>query len=84
MVCNEAGDHFHPQVLSRYWASAVKKEGLRHIKLHGGRHTAATHMHLMGVPMAVIAAWIGYKDYHSQDEALRSAGAVFGRVVATL
>ena len=92
VVCNEAGDHFHPQVLSRYWASAVKKEGLRHIKLHGGRHTAATHMHLMGVPMAVIAAWIGHKDStltqrlyaHSQDEALRSAGAVFDRVVTTL
>ncbi len=91
VVCNEAGDPYHPQVLSRYWAQAVKRAGLRHIKLHGGRHTAATHMHLMGVPMAVIAAWIGHKDStltqrlyaHSQDDALRSAGAVFDRVVTT-
>lgn len=91
VVCNEAGYPYHPQVLSRYWAKAVKTAGLRHIKLHGGRHTAATHMHLMGVPMAVIAAWIGHKDStltqrlyaHSQDDALRSAGAVFDRVVTT-
>ena len=40
-------------------------------------------MHLYGVPVAVIAAWIGHKDAsltmqlyaHSQDDALKAAGA---------
>ena len=48
--------------LSRYWREAVEAAGLRHIKLHAARHTCATLMHLQGVPVAVIAAWIGHKD----------------------
>jgi hypothetical protein len=46
-------------------------------------------MHLSGVPVAVIAAWIGHKDAsltmklyaHSQDDALKAAGDTFNRVV---
>jgi len=37
-------------------ARRVKSAGLRSIKLHAARHTAATAMHLAGVPVAVIAA----------------------------
>ena len=47
-------------------------------------------MHLSGVPVAVIAAWIGHKDAgltmklytHSQDDALKAAGATLDRVVS--
>ena len=61
----------------------VKAAGIRHIKLHAARHTCATLMHLQGVPVAVIAAWIGHKDAsttmkiyaHSQSDALKAAGA---------
>lgn len=83
VVCNEAGQPYNPAVLSRCWADAVQAAGVRHIKLHGGRHTAATLMHLDGVPVAVIAAWIGHSDptltlrvyAHSQDDALKAAGS---------
>ena len=48
-------------------------------------------MHLMGVPIAVIAAWIGHKDStltqrlytHSQDGALLAAAQTFDRAVTT-
>jgi integrase len=78
-------------VLSRYWQDAVKAAGLRPIKLHAARHTAATTLHLDGVPVAVIAAWIGHKDAsltmrlyaHSQDDALKAAGDTFNRVVTS-
>lgn len=91
VVSNETGDPYHPQVLSRYWRDAVKAAGLRHIKLHAARHTAATAMHLNRVPAAVIAAWIGHTDpsltmrlyAHSQDNALKAAGDTFNRVVTT-
>jgi integrase len=91
VVSNEIGDPYHPQVLSRYWRDAVKGAKLRPIKLHAARHTAATAMHLAGVPVAVIAAWIGHKDAsltmrlyaHSQDDALRAAGDTFNRVVTS-
>src|SRR5271168_3289032 len=56
------------------------------------RHTCATLMHLQGVPVAVIAAWIGHQDAsltmklcaHSQDGALMAAGATLNRVVTSL
>jgi integrase len=91
VVCNEAGLPYHPQVLSRYWREAVKAAGVSPIKLHGARHSCATLMHLQGVPVAVIAAWIGHKDAsltmrlyaHSQDEALKAAGATLDRVVTS-
>jgi len=87
VVSNEIGEPYNPAVLSRYWADAVKAAGVRHIKLHGGRHTAATLMHLDGVPVAVIAAWIGHSDptltlrvyAHSQDDALKAAGQSLDR-----
>lgn len=87
VVSNEIGDPYNPAVLSRYWAKAVEDAGVRHIKLHGGRHTAATLMHLDGVPVAVIAAWIGHSDptltlrvyAHSQDDALKAAGRSLDR-----
>jgi integrase len=83
VVSNETGDPHSPAVLSRYWRDALKAVGIRHIKLHAARHTCATLMHLQGVPVAVIAAWIGHKDAsltmrlyaHRQDDALRAAGA---------
>lgn len=87
VVCNEIGEPYNPAVLSRYWADAVKAAGVRHIKLHGARHTAATLMHLDGVPIVVIAAWIGHSDptltlrvyAHSQSDALKAAGASLDR-----
>jgi integrase len=89
VVSNEAGEPYSPAVLSRYWRAAVKAAGVRHVKLHGARHTCATIMHLSGVPAAVIAAWIGHKDAtptmrlyaHSQDDALKAAGATLDRVL---
>ncbi|HKI41775.1 MAG TPA: site-specific integrase [Mycobacterium sp.] len=91
VVSNEIGEPYAPGVLSRYWRDAVKAAGIRHIKLHAARHTCATLMHLQGVPVAVIAAWIGHKDAsltmkvyaHSQDDALRAAGDTLNRVVTS-
>jgi integrase len=91
VVSNEIGEPYAPGVLSRYWREAVKDAGIRHIELHAARHTCAMLMHLSGVPVAVIAAWIGHKDAsltmrlhaRSQDEALKAAGASLDRVVTT-
>ena len=91
VVSNEAGEPYSPAVLSRYWRDTVNAAGVRHIKLHAARHTCTTLMHLQGVPVAVIAAWIGHKDAsltmrlyaHSQDDALRMAGESLNRVVTS-
>jgi integrase len=48
-------------------------------------------LHLRGVPLAVIAKWLGHADAsitarlytHSQDEALKAAGQSLGGVVTS-
>ena len=90
VVCNEIGQPYSPQVLSRGWRKAARAAGVREIKLHAARHTCATLM--QGVPTVVIAAWIGHSDAtltmrlyaHSQPDALAAAGQSLDRVESPL
>jgi integrase len=65
----------------------AKTAGVRPIRLHDARHSCGTALHLRGVPLAVIAKWLGHADAattarlytHSQDAALMAAAKEFGR-----
>ncbi|ADG97875.1 integrase family protein [Segniliparus rotundus DSM 44985] len=90
VVCDEAGRLYHPDTLTSKWAQAVKAvPDVPKIRLHDARHTCGTLMHLQGVPIAVISAWLGHADasftmrtyVHSQPNALRDAALTLGRVV---
>jgi integrase len=89
VVCNEAGQPYHPDTLSKMWANAVAAAGVPRIRLHDARHTCGTTMHLQGVPAAVIAAWLGHADVaftmrtyvHSQPDALADGAQSLARVV---
>lgn len=54
------GRAYHPRTLSSRWKSALKAAGVPHVRLHDARHTTATHLHALGVPLADIAAWLGH------------------------
>jgi integrase len=87
VVCNEAGEPYHPSTLSRLWQAAIKNLDVPQIRLHDARHTCATLMHLQGVPIALVAAWLGHADVsftlrtyvHAQPEALAVAARSFPR-----
>jgi integrase len=89
VVCDEAGQPYHPDSLSKMWAKAVAAAGVPRIRLHDARHTCGTTMHLQGVPAAVIAAWLGHADVaftmrtyvHSQPDALADGAQSLARVV---
>ena len=89
VACNEAGKPYMPGALTNMWHRLTAAAGVRPIRLHDARHSCGTALHLRGVPMAVIAKWLGHADAsitariyaHSQDEALRSASATLGQVV---
>ncbi len=91
VAVNEAGEPYTPDTLTRMWRKLTKTAGVRPIRLHDARHSCGTALHLRGVPMAVIAKWLGHADAattariyaHSQDEALRAAGQVLGAVVSS-
>jgi integrase len=89
VAINEAGQPYTPDTLTRMWHKLIKAAGVRPIRLHDARHSCGTALHLRGVPMAVIAKWLGHADAattariyaHSQDDALRAASATLGQVV---
>jgi integrase len=91
VAVNEAGEPYAPDTLTRMWHKLAKAAGVREIRLHDARQSCGTALHLRGVPLAVIAKWLGRADAsitarlytHSQDEALRAAGQSLGAVVTS-
>jgi integrase len=91
VAVNEAGEPYSPDSLTRKWRKLTAAAGVRRIRLHDARHSCGTALHLRGVPMAVIAKWLGHADAattariyaHSQDDALRDAGRSLGLVVTS-
>ena len=91
VAVNEAGEPYSPDSLTRMWHKLATAAGVRPIRLHDARHSCGTALHLRGVPLAVIAKWLGHADAattvriyaHSQDDALRAAGQSLGAVVTS-
>lgn len=91
VAANEIGEPYTPGALTNMWHRLTKTAGVRPIRLHDARHTAGTAMHLRGVPLAVIAAWLGHADAsvtariyaHSQADELKAAGQTLGAVVTS-
>jgi integrase len=91
VASDETGEPYHPSRLTWRWGRMLEDLGIGYVRLHDARHSCATLMHLRGVPIAVIAAWLGHASAaftmsvyaHSQDDALKAAASSFGRVVTT-
>jgi integrase len=91
VAVNEIGEPYTPDTLTRMWRKMAKAAGVRPIRLHDARHSCGTALHLRGVPLAVIAKWLGHADAattariyaHSQDDALKSAAQTLGVVVTS-
>jgi integrase len=60
VACTEAGQPYTPGALTHMWRKLAKTAGVRPIRLHDARHSCGTALHLRGVPLAVIAKWLGH------------------------
>jgi integrase len=91
VAVNEIGEPYSPDTLTRMWLKMAKAAGVRPIRLHDARHSCGTALHPRGVPLAVIAKWLGHADAsvtapiyaHSQDDALKAAAQSLGGVVTS-
>ena len=91
VASNQLGEPLHPDAVTSRWEKLLKDLGIPAVRLHDARHSCATLMHLRGVPIAVIAAWVGHASAaftmatyaHSQADALAAAAGSFSRVVTT-
>jgi integrase len=91
VVCDQAGRPYHPDTITDYWQAICVAAKVPKIRLHDARHTCGTLMHMQGVPIVVISAWLGHADpaftmrtyVHAQDDALKVAAASLQQVVST-
>ena len=58
----EDGTPYHPDSLTQKWERFTKRSGIRHIKLHGIRHTHATALMAAGVNPKVVQQRLGHSD----------------------
>lgn len=90
VVCDGAGRPYHPDTISDYWRAFCIAAKVPSIRLHDAGHTCGTLMHLQGVPIMVVSAWLGHADpaftmrtyVHSQNDALRAAALSLQAVVS--
>lgn len=90
VVVDEFGNAPHPDSITHAWKNALAGAGLPHVRLHDARHSCATLMHMRGVPVVVIAAWLGHQDAgftlrtyaHSTNDALSDAAAVLNSITS--
>lgn len=62
VVCTKDGEPYRPKSMTTKWAKTLKKYGLRHIKLHGMRHSAISWLLSQGVPLHMVQQWAGHQD----------------------
>ncbi|MCB0927099.1 MAG: site-specific integrase [Mycobacterium sp.] len=90
VVVDAFGRTPHPDTLTHAWRDALETAGLPHVRLHDARHSCATLMHMRGVPVVVIAAWLGHQDAgftlrtyaHSTNDALTDAAGVLNSITS--
>lgn len=56
------GIPFHPNTPTVWWRLFLKRNGFRHIKLHGLRHTSATFLLEQGLTTKAVAERLGHSD----------------------
>lgn len=90
VVADELGQPVRPERFSDEFAAASRAAGVPPIRLHDARHTAATVMHTLGVPLAIISRWLGHARAsftlavytHSTTDGMAAAGKAYGAVLA--
>jgi hypothetical protein len=60
VIVNQAGEPLHPATWGHWFDQHVKAAGLRRIRLHDVRHSAATLLLQAGIPPVVVAGILGH------------------------
>jgi integrase len=67
VVCNEAGEPYHPSTLTKLWSAAIRDLDVPQVRLHNARHTCATLMQVRGIAsdasFGVVGDWESVRDF---------------------
>lgn len=61
IICKKDGTPYKVNSLTQKWKRTLKKHDIRHIKLHGTRHSAITHMIASGISPKEVQDRAGHK-----------------------
>ncbi len=89
VLVDEIGRPPHPENVTRWWREAIEATGVRSIRLHDARHSAATMALRAGVPVKVVTQRLGHADVavtmrvyqHVTAQDDRAAADVLGRAL---
>ena len=94
VVCKENGKPYKPNSFSTKFRELLKKNNLKHIRLHDLRHTNATLMLTQGISAKVAQVRLGHSDYGTtmntyshvlkpmeKDAAEKIENVIFGNVI---
>lgn len=62
VICQENGVPYQPTSMTQKWTRTLKKYELRHIKLHGMRHSAVSYLLAEGIPLHIVQQRAGHQD----------------------
>lgn len=62
VVCKENAEPYRPNSFTSKWQDTLKKCGIRHIKLHGTRHSAISWLLSQGIPLHIVQNRAGHQD----------------------
>lgn len=60
VICQSNGKCFLPKSFTRKWTRTLQKNGLRHMKMHGTRHTGISMLLANGVPVHMVQQRAGH------------------------
>ncbi len=94
IICKPDGSPYETSSMTQKWRRTLKKHGIRHIKLHGTRHSAISRMVALGLNPKDIQIRAGHKTIEltlnlythvNKDQKIKTAQIIndelFGRVV---
>ena len=88
VIYSTVGKPLDPATLGKSWRSICDRIGLRNLRLHDLRHSAASDALMKGVPLAVVGKILGHKKpgttaryAHISDQLLRDAVEVMAETI---
>ena len=62
VFCRPDGRHLNRDILKHPWKRVQLASGLPYIRIHDMRHSYASQLVMKGVPMKVVATWLGHAE----------------------